>query len=65
VGHAVPFFPQRDVLDAEIRRQVDDANTRLQQHLRLLHRDAVGRGEEHHIATSLERRILRVAENFR
>jgi hypothetical protein len=61
VAHAVPLFPQRDVLDAEIGRQVDDLDTGFEQFRRLLHGDAVGGGEEHHVAL-VQRRILGVAE---
>ena len=50
MGHAVPFFPFGDVLDAEIRRKVDDPHAGFDQTHGFLHGDAVGGGEEHHVA---------------
>jgi hypothetical protein len=59
---AVPLFPRRDILDAEIGRDVDHAHAGIDQHPGLLHRDAVGRGEEYDVAL-LERGVRRRAES--
>ena len=50
MGFAVPMFPSRRVGQTEIGGQVDDPHAALQQGFRHPHRDAVGRGEEHHVA---------------
>jgi hypothetical protein len=49
VLHAVPLLPFSDVSDAEIGRQVDHLDARINQLFGLLHGDAVRRGKEHHI----------------
>jgi hypothetical protein len=58
---AVPFFPRRDVLDAEIRGNVDHFDAGIDQRLRLMHGDGIRRCEEHHVAL-LECGLRRCAE---
>ena len=48
--HLVPALPLGEVLQAEIGRQVDDPRARVEHRARLVHGDAVRRGEEHHVA---------------
>ncbi len=50
VGHAIPFFPYRNVLQTKVRSQIDYLCTRIQQLPNLLHRDAVRGRKEHQIA---------------
>ena len=51
MGHAIPLFPLGDVLDPEIRRQIDYSYARIEQCGRLLHGDTVRRGKKNHIAS--------------
>ena len=55
---AIPLLPLGNIADAEVGCQVDHTHTGRHKLCRLLHRDAVGRGKENHIA-GLETRFLR------
>ena len=59
--HAVPALPLRVITQAKIGGQIDDAHPALQQLTRLGHRDAIGRGEEHQVATG-QSGVGRIAE---
>jgi len=50
VLHLVPFFEGGAVLQAEVRRQVDDLDAGRQQRRGLRHGDAMRGGEEDHVA---------------
>jgi hypothetical protein len=50
VLHLVPRLPGGHVAEAEIGGEIDHAHTSIQQRPRLLHADAVGRGEEDDVA---------------
>ena len=51
MGHFVPFFPCWDVADAEVGRQVNHAYAFFDKGRCFFHGHAVGRGEEHEVAT--------------
>ncbi|MCY1546217.1 hypothetical protein D9M68_822060 [compost metagenome] len=50
MGNLVPAFKGGDVLQTEVRSQVDDAGARGDQFLGLGHGHPMGRCEEHHVA---------------
>ncbi len=61
VGDLVPLLPDGAIPQAEIRRKVDDARTRIEKRAHLAHRYPVGRREEYAVA-ALEGRGRRIGE---
>ncbi|OIQ83793.1 hypothetical protein GALL_344110 [mine drainage metagenome] len=57
VRHAVPALESRGVAQPEVSGEVDDAHAGVEQRARLLHRDAVRRREEDHVAV-VQRRVV-------
>ena len=61
MAHSIPLLPDGNILDAKIRRQIDDAHAGVEQGASLGHRNAIRRGEENQV-TPTQRVDIRLGE---